>query len=74
MARYLNFNETKDTGKTKCWDVKSLDGLKLGEIKWYASWRKYCFFTMPNCIFDIKCIKEITEFISIQTQLRDGRT
>ncbi len=35
----------------------------LGKISWYGPWRRYTFESMPNCIFDAACLRDITKFI-----------
>ena len=35
----------------------------LGEIKWYANWRHYCFFAEP-CIFSDRCLQSIKDFVT----------
>lgn len=36
----------------------------LGVVKWYAQWRKYCFFPEPNCVFETVCMGDIITFIN----------
>lgn len=38
-------------------------GVKLGEIKWFGAWRKYCFYPESDTIFDNKCLNYIIEFL-----------
>ena len=35
----------------------------LGEIKWYAPWRKYCFYPGDSTVFDSKCLQDIQDKI-----------
>ena len=37
--------------------------ITVGMIKWYAHWRRYCFFPNSNCIFDVSCLLEISKHI-----------
>lgn len=37
----------------------------LGEIGWFASWRKYCFFPGYNTIYETKCLQDIIDFINL---------
>lgn len=41
----------------------STERCELGSIKWYAPWRRYTFYTLPDKILDANCLKEITTFI-----------
>ena len=69
---HLEFVETKDTGKTKVWNVRSSHAPKpkLGEIRWYWAWRRYAFFPEPNTLFDVRCMSMISKFISDQMDER----
>lgn len=53
---------------TRRWSVvnKYGDG-DLGTVKWFSRWRKYCFFPLPNCVFEEVCMREISEFITERT-------
>lgn len=45
--------------------------MKLGEIRWYAPWRRYCFNTCGmDTFFDSSCLKEVTEHIDHLMALR----
>lgn len=53
--------------KTDTWGV-SCRGHPLGIVKWYAGWRRYCFFPEPSTLFDPACLRELTTFCETQTQ------
>jgi hypothetical protein len=63
--RCLEFTQQLDTGKTKVWYVKSARSPSdtLAVIKWFPNWRRYALFPMPETVFDVECLTEITEFI-----------
>jgi len=63
---YLHFEELERKTKTKLFAIKNkLSGLVLGSVKWYAPWRRYCFFpTHANLVFDAGCLSEINNFIN----------
>ncbi len=65
----LTYRNVRSTGKTFLWDVFSGD-VHLGEIKWYAPWRRYCFFPKGYTLFDRSCLTEICNMIDEQTRLR----
>ena len=80
--KYIHFDEV-DAGdrKTKVWECinNSWDDV-LGEIKWYAPWRQYCYFPMDETIFNVRCLKDIADFIQkamddrqIDKALKEGR-
>ena len=31
----------------------------IGEIKWYAPWRKFCFFPDKDTVWDSKCLTDV---------------
>lgn len=64
MAKYIEFKEVPSNKKTSTYQVVSKEGAGvLGEIKWYASWRKYSFFPAANTLYETKCLTDIVEFI-----------
>ena len=67
---YVRFAETEapKNFKTKIWDVTTIDraGL-LGQVRWFAQWRKYTFFPAANTLFDFDCLTEIAEFVAKET-------
>ena len=69
---YLNFQEQETETKTKRWTITStVGGGFLGMIRWYAPWRKYCFFPASELtVFDSSCLMAIVGFIDEQMNLR----
>jgi hypothetical protein len=72
MSKYLSFVELKPKAKTKNFEVRNkLSNSLLGYVKWYAPWRKYCFFIdTPGLVFDADCLADIKEFINNLMQER----
>jgi hypothetical protein len=66
MSKFLFFVDLNFKTKTKGFEVISkLSSDVLGFVKWYAPWRKYCFFTAgPDFVFDSRCLADIQNFIS----------
>ncbi len=68
-SKYLVFEEDDHyEGKTKCIVVVSRHHLNiLGEIKWYGSWRQYCFFPLAGMqtVWNTDCLEDV------QTVIRD---
>lgn len=56
---------------TAIWNVTTSEGSPLGEIRWFAPWRRYVFFPVPNTLFDSGCLKEIANFIIARMEERD---
>ena len=64
MSKYLEFIETKDTGKTKVFLVRSKHGgAALANISWYGPWRQYVMFPVRNTVWNPECLRTIIEFI-----------
>lgn len=67
MKSFLYFDElTLPSKKTRTWLVRNKQtGNALGVIKWYAPWRRYCFFTREILvILDANCLGEIQSFMN----------
>jgi hypothetical protein len=64
---------TERTRLTHVWDVFS-NGLKLGQVSWYAQWRRYCyhpaFRDLVGIILDAECLTELATFCADQTVAR----
>jgi hypothetical protein len=62
---YISFEELEAKPKTKQFLVKNkLSDFILGYVKWYAPWRRYCFFIdKPSLVFDAKCLADIQGFL-----------
>lgn len=62
---YIKFKLlSKQKPKTAVYDVISKNsGIVLGQIKWNALWRQYCFFPFAETIFNPDCLVEINKFI-----------
>ncbi len=58
--------------KTKLFDVLPMTGARLGTVKWFSHWRKYCFFPDMETLFDPDCLFTIAEFCERQTKLHKG--
>lgn len=61
---YVNFNLIEQKPKTSIFSVDNNNsGIRLGIIKWFSSWRQYCFFPTEETVFSQGCMKEIQDFI-----------
>lgn len=50
--------------KTRDWDIINLSsGDKLGQIRWYGTWRQYCFFPEGNTVWSKGCLNDVLEAI-----------
>ena len=64
---YLDFVLTEQKAKTNVYEVISkYSECELGTIKWYPSWRHYCFFPTPRIetVHSDRCLTTIAEFIT----------
>lgn len=63
--KYIEFNLIEQKPKTSVYAVRNIKSQAiLGWIKWYPTWRQYCFFPESDCVFNIDCLKDIIEFIN----------
>lgn len=59
------------SGKTRRWSVRNQNsGGRLGMIKWYGSWRRYCFFPRGDIVLSAGCMTDITAFIEERMERR----
>ncbi len=64
MSEYLDFVETRDTGKTKVYTVNSCHyGDRLATIKWYGRWRQYALYPEPGTLWNSGCLEDVTAFL-----------
>lgn len=70
-GKYIRFhlsNEETKSRKTQIWEVTAkADGFTLGQVRWFARWRKYSFFPADKCVFEENCLGDIAEFIKWAT-------
>ena len=74
--KYIYFQEELAKTKTKKYILRSKDdGSVLGVVKWYASWRKYCFFPDSGLlVFCSRCLADIQDFINnLMLEWREAR-
>jgi hypothetical protein len=62
--KWIEFTLQHDTGKTKVYNCYNKEyGSLLGQVKWYAAFRKYSFFPENNIVFETQCLKDIASFL-----------
>ena len=77
MSKYLTFEGPYDlpNGKTKIWHVLTKDtSSKLGQVRWYAPWRRYTFWPNANCVFEQDCLRDIADFVQKKTEAHRKKT
>jgi hypothetical protein len=84
VSKYIEFvyEGPSKSGKTKVWNVDTTgekDGgpvwiaHTIGTIKWFAPWRKYCFFPEGATTFEWTCLRDIADFCQKRTLQHRGQ-
>lgn len=61
---YIDIKLIKRLPKTEVYGVFNKNhNLLLGLIKWYSSWRQYCFLPEEETVFNVGCLDTIEKFI-----------
>ena len=47
--------------KTPIYNIINNNNLKIGQIKWYGPWRKFCFYPYPDTIWDSNCLQQLLD-------------
>lgn len=71
----VNPQPQKPGRKTREYFVMSKSqGVRLGVIKWYGSWRQYCFFPVPGAetVWSAGCLTDIQDFLAKLKEERRG--
>lgn len=66
IGTYLKATEIKveTQGKTKRYLIENADhDIPIGIVKWYPSWRQYCFFPYQDVILSAGCLEDIRKFL-----------
>jgi hypothetical protein len=62
--QFLHFVKVEQKPKTMVWSCQAHHGNdELGIIKWFASWRQYCYFPSVQSVYSTGCLKDIADFI-----------
>lgn len=56
---------------TKIWEILDSTNTRLGLVKWYAPWRKYCFHPLDGVLFDHSCLTDIAKFMKDNHETRN---
>jgi|APCry1669189883_1035261.scaffolds.fasta_scaffold299619_1 hypothetical protein len=55
--------------KTAIWRVWTKDEHAIiGQVRWFAPWRKYCFFPSLDTVFEEVCLRDIASFVEARTR------
>lgn len=72
-TEWIEFVErTQDPKKvTREWLIQRKDDhMVLGEVRWYAPWRRFAFFPWPGTIWEQDCLRVVGRFIERATLMR----
>ncbi len=60
--------------KTAIYEVReNTSNRPLGQIKWYAPWRGFCWYPACGTVFDSGCLGQIITWIrALNTQYKEG--
>ena len=63
--QYIHFVKVSDKPKTSVWNCLTRQGDRLGQVRWFGSWRQYCFFPSDelSTVFNVGCLNDIANFI-----------
>lgn len=50
--------------KTLIYNIINNNNLKIGQIRWYGPWRKFCFYPDSDTIWDNKCLQDVLNIIN----------
>ncbi len=56
--------------KTEIWTVVAQGEVLLGDVRWYAPWRRYTFHPDAKTLYDAACLTTLAKFCDEQTQQR----
>lgn len=53
--------------KTQIWIVKTLDGERIGVVRWFGRWRQYSLFPDEGTVWERECLRTIADFCERST-------
>lgn len=69
----FGYRRKSKSGKTFIWGVVAEGGEKLGEVRWYAPWRRYALYPQPGTVWEKTCLRDVANFCGIQTEKHRGK-
>ncbi len=62
--KYISIIPIEVFPKTSVYSVNSISSYnRIGIIKWYAPWRRYCYFPEKDTVYSSGCLDDINDFI-----------
>lgn len=72
-TKYIEIKLINKLPKTEVYGVFNKNhNFLLGLIKWYNSWRQYCFLPLRGTVFSTGCLDTIEKFIIDLMEKRKG--
>lgn len=69
--KYIEFRFVEQLPKTRIYEVVNIHhGNRIGLIKYYPQWRKYCLMPENGTVFSAGCLKDIFVFIENEEAIR----
>lgn len=75
IDKYISIEEIKldsPGAKTKKWEVRDKDSIRIGEIKWYGGWRKYVYYNDDAGFSDWDFLRLVADFCETKTKEHYG--
>ncbi len=76
MAKWIEFMHIPQAGKMKTKVFAVINKAtrdNIGQIRWYAPFRKYSFMPYPNTVYEQDCLRDIMDFIRELEYERKGQ-
>ena len=64
---YFQGRARSKSGKTRIWRVEDAAERVLGEVRWYAPWRRYCLYPKPGTVWEKNCLRTVADFCDKET-------
>ena len=63
--KFIHFVEIIDgQDNTLYWSCRNNNSKEeLGQVKWYASWKQFCYFPIVEAVYSVSCFEDINDFI-----------
>ncbi len=69
--KYVEFVFVERLTKTCVYEVVNIHhGNRIGLIKYYPAWRKYCLMPDNGTVFSVGCLEDICQFIEKEEFIR----
>ncbi len=72
-GKWIEFRwlRNSESGKTQVWEITDTkENVLLGYVEWFGRWRKYAFRPLSFTYYEQDCLRDIAEFIELQTTVR----